>query len=121
MASVAFITYKGKQILYEDYSESKPSEIIPLLEEAKKIIHSQPEGSILALANVKNSKFDRAVSNAMKDFVKSNTPYIRVTAVYGMEGLMNAIFGGIVSFTGRKNLKLFDDLDEAKEYLAGFK
>ena len=117
--SVDFIEYKGKKILYEDYSESTPAEIIPLLEKAKKIISSQPEGSVLALINVKNSKFDRALSNAMKDFVKANTPYIRISAVYGMEGLMSAIFSGIVTFTGRKNLKLFDDLDAAKEYLAG--
>ena len=118
MASVKFIEHKGKKILYEDYSESNPDEIVKLLEEAKKIIHAQPEGSVIALVNVKNTKFDRVVTNAMKEFVKSNTPYIKVSAVYGMEGLMDVIFRGIVAFTGRKNLKVFNDVEEAKDFLA---
>jgi hypothetical protein len=120
MASVAFIEYKGKRILYEDYSESNPAEVMKLLDEAKTIIHSQPEGSVVALVNVKNTKFDRAITNAMKEFVKSNTPYIKVSAVYGMEGLMDVIFKGIVAFTGRKNLKVFNSIDDAKDFLAEY-
>ena len=119
MPSVKFIEHKGKKILYEDYSDSKPADILPVLEQAKKLISSQPEGSVLALVNVQNSKFDRALAAAMRDFVKENTPYIKVSAVFGMEGLMSAVFSGIVHFTGRKNLKLFESIEDAKDFLAG--
>lgn len=120
MAGVDFITYKGKRILYEDYSGCKPQELLPLLETARKIISAEPQGSVLALVNVKGSTFDKNVSNAMKEFVKANTPHIKVSAVYGVEGLMEVIFKGIIAFTGRDNLKLFRTLEEAKDFLAAF-
>jgi len=53
--------------------------------------------------------------------VKANTPYIKCSAVYGVEGLKEVIFNGILSFTGRKNLVLFKTLEEAKDFLANQK
>lgn len=120
MASVKFIEYKGKKILYENYSDSKPAEIFLLLENSKKIISSQSEGIVAALVNVKNTKFDRTVSGAMKDFVKANAPFIKVSAVYGMEEPISAIFSDGINFTERKNLKIFNDIDLAQDYPAGF-
>ena len=104
MAGISFITHNGVKILYEDYSQSKPVEILALIEKAKAIISKQPQNSILALVNVKGSNFNMGVmTTALKDFVKANTPYIKCSAVYGVEGLKEVIFNGILSFTGRKN------------------
>lgn len=36
MPEVNFITHKGVKILYENFAESKPEEIIPIMEKAKK-------------------------------------------------------------------------------------
>ncbi len=121
MAGVSFITHNGIRILYEDYSESKPAEVLGFLEKAKTIIAAEPPNSVLALVNVKGSNFDRTVANAMKEFVKANTPYIKCSAVYGVEGLMEVVFKGVIAFSGRKNLVLFNVLEEAKEYLANLK
>jgi len=121
MAGVSFITHKGVKILYEDYSQSKPQETISLLKEAQGIISKEPLNSVRALVNVKDSHFDTELSSALKDFVKKNTPYIKCAAVYGVEGLKEIIFKGIITFTGRKNLVLFKTLDEAKDYLADLK
>jgi len=121
MAGVSFITHNGVKILYEDYSQSKPQETIALLKKAEGIISGEPLNSVLALVNVKDSHFDTDLSAALKDFVKKNTPYIKCAAVYGVEGLKEIIFKGIIAFTGRKNLVLFKTLDEAKDYLVNLK
>ena len=121
MAGISFITHNGVKILYEDYSQSKPVEILALIEKSKAIISGQPQNSILALVNVKGSNFNLKVTTALKDFVKANTPYIKCSAVYGVEGLKEVIFNGILSFTGRKNLVLFKTLEEAKDFLANQK
>ena len=118
MAGVSFIMHKGVKILYEDFSQVKPEEVLALIEKAKTIIHKEPLNSILALVNVKDTHFDMTITTALKDFTKSNTPYIKFAAVYGVEGLKEVIYRGILAFTGRKNIVLFKTLEEAKDHLA---
>ncbi|MBN1364423.1 MAG: hypothetical protein JW976_06435 [Syntrophaceae bacterium] len=117
MAGVSFIEHKGVKILYENCSNTKPEEILPLMEEAKKIIFSQPLNSILALVNVKDTRFDASVISAAKDFVKGNKPYMKLVAVYGVEGLKEIIFRSVLAFSGRKNIVLCKTIEEGKDYL----
>lgn len=117
MQEVTFITHKGVKILYEDLENAQIEEVIPWIERAKVVIHKQPEKSVLALLNVKNAKFDSAVTTALKDFAKGNEPYIKFAAVYGIEGLKEIIFKAVLAFTGRKNLVLCKSLEEAKDIL----
>ncbi|MFA5321836.1 MAG: hypothetical protein WC373_04120 [Smithella sp.] len=118
MPDVSFITHKGVKILYEDFSNGKPGELLPAIEKAKAVISSQPKKSILALVNVQGAGFDMSVTAALKDFVKGNEPYIKCAAIYGVEGLKEVIFKSILTFTGRKNLVLCKTLEEGKEFLA---
>jgi hypothetical protein len=118
MPGISFITHKGVSILYEDFSQSKPDEVLALIEKASTIISSQPKNSVLGLVNVKDSSFDTRVTNAIKEFAKNNAPYMKCSAVYGVEGLKEVIFRGVIAFTGRKNLVLCKTLEEAKDFLA---
>jgi hypothetical protein len=119
MAGVSFITHNGVRILYEDFSSlNNTEELLAFIEQAKTIIHQQPEKSVLALVNVKDSKFDNSVSSALKELAKSNEPYMKCAAVYGVEGLKEIIYRAILAFTGRKNLVLFKNLEEAKDFLS---
>ena len=119
MPEVSFIKHKGVQILYENFENGKPEDIIPSIEKAKTVIRSQPPKSVLALVNVKDAKFDMSVTSALKEFVKGNEPYIKCAAVYGVEGLKEVIFRSILTFTGRKNLVLCKTLEEGKDFLIG--
>ena len=121
MPEVSFITHKGIKILYENFENGKPNEIITWIEKAKAVIRIQSEKSVLALVNVKGASFDMSVTAALKEFVKGNEPYMKCAAVYGVEGLKEVIFNGVLSFTGRKNLVLFKTLEEAKDFLANQK
>jgi hypothetical protein len=116
--AVGYIEYKGKKILYEDYSNSTPETFSPLLQQASELIKKSPPNSVLALVNVTGTKFDTASSDKMKIFVKDNTPYIKVSAIFGLSGLQSVIYRAVVSFSGRQNLKVFNAENEAKDYLA---
>jgi hypothetical protein len=117
MPEVSFITHKGIKILYENFENGKPNEIITWIEKAKAIIRIQHEKSVLALVNVKGASFDMSVTAALKEFVKGNEPYMKCAAVYGVEGLKEVIFNGILAFSGRKNLVLCKTLEEGKDFL----
>ncbi|MBD3243504.1 MAG: hypothetical protein GF331_23135 [Chitinivibrionales bacterium] len=119
MPGVEYIEYKGKKILYEDYSDTDPETLPPLLDKAHEIIASQPKNSVIALVNVRNTRYNTQTAQAMKQFVKSNTPYIRATAIIGLSGFQSVILHGIIQFTGRKNLHVFDTAEQAKEFLIG--
>ena len=80
--------------------------------------YRQPKNSVLALVNINRTKYDRASVAAMKEFIKDNTPYIKASAIIGMEGITEVVFKGVVAFTGRKNLVVFNDAEKAKDYLA---
>jgi hypothetical protein len=121
MPEVNFITHKGVQILYENFENSKTTDIIPMIEKAKSIIRRQPEKSVLAVVNVKGANFDMSVTAALKDFVKGNAPYMKCAVVYGVEGLKEVIFRSVLSFSGRKNLALAKTLEEAKDFLIDYK
>ncbi len=117
MPEVSFLTHKDIKILYENFENGKPDEIITWIEKAKVVIRSQPEKSVLALVNVRGASFDMSVTAALKEFVKGNEPYIKCAAVYGVEGLKEVIFRSILTFTGRKNLVLCKTLEEGKDFL----
>lgn len=72
---------------------------------------------MLALVNVGHANFDMFVTSDLKEFVKSNAPYIKFAAVYGVEGLKEIIFRSVPVFSGRKNIAIFRTLEEAKDFL----
>jgi hypothetical protein len=121
MPGISFITHKGVKILYEDVSQSNADDILAFIEGAKAIIARQPKNSILALVNVKDASFNITITNTLKNFIKANAPYMKCAAVYGVDGMKEVVFKGILSFTGRKNLVLCKTLEEGKDYLANLK
>lgn len=121
MAGMSFITHKGVRILYEDFeSVSTDEEGLALLKKGREIIDQQPEKSVLALLNVKNTKFSPTVTQALKEYAKLNTPYMKFAALYGIEGLKEILFRSVMLFTGRKNIASFKTLEEAKDFLVAY-
>ncbi len=121
MAGISFIPYNGVRIVYQDWSYSKPNVILDLIERAKSMVVLQPKNSALVLINVKGASFNLEITRALREFAKENTPYVKCTAVYGVEGLQEVVFKSVLTVTGRKNIVLVKSLDEGKEFLAGFK
>jgi hypothetical protein len=115
--SISFIQYKGKKILYADYSNCKTAqETVEILEQTRKLYLSTDE-KYLSLNNFSNAP--------------SNTEYVELAKKYGKElfdkrNIKEACFG----LTGVKNILLwgynlvvkdkiiaFETKEEALEYL----
>ena len=117
MGTTGFITHKGKKIFFIDFSDCNAEEILSRIERTRAIIQSQPEGSVLTLTYVRNARFDRKVSQSLKEYSRDNKPFVRAAAVVGLSGLMEIILHAVVIFT-RRQFSIFEDIEEAKDWLA---
>ena len=117
MERVRFIDHRGKKILHLDFSHIKADQVLPIIDKAKLTIGGQPPRSVFTLTDVTETGFNTQVSDAMKEFVAHNKPFVAASAVVGVTGLKQIIFNAVMKFSGRQ-LHAFDSLDQAKDWLA---
>ncbi len=115
--SIQWIKYQGKEILFNNRSGLRQTEIIENVKNAVGIIKTSGKKDILYL--VDNS--DTIIIPEVKDFIKQAgkelTPYIKKTAVLGTNKAQGILINVLSSFTGL-NIKTFADELKAKEWLA---
>jgi len=116
MEKVKFITHQGKKILHIDFTNSRPDEVLQIIERAKEVIKTQPLGSLLTLTDSSGTQFDETVTAKMKEYAAHNKPYVRAGAAVGITGLRKIIFGAILLFS-KRNLATFDTVEAAKDWL----
>ena len=114
---VKFIKHQEKDILFLDFSNTKTDEVLKIIEDAKRVISAMPKNSLLTLTDVTNARFNDSVGDGMKHFTAHNKPYVKAAAVVGITGLKRVIFGAVMAFS-KRNLEAFDDVEEAKRWLA---
>ena len=119
MPGTSVIGHRGVRILFLDYAGVSDTEAaLRLIDETRRIVAGEaPRRSLLSLTHVRDSHFDTTVLRAMRALAEHNAPYVKAGAVVGMNPLMKVAFSTVVHLTGR-SLRAFDDLDEAKEFLA---
>jgi flavodoxin len=117
MERVQFIQHKGKKILHLNFADCSAEEVLKTIELSKAAIRTQSPGSVYTLTDVTNTAFNSKVSEAMKEFVVHNKPYVVAAAVVGVTGLKQVIYNTVMKFSGRK-FTAFDTLAEAKDWLA---
>jgi len=117
MGRVSIVTHKGKRILYFDLSSCKATDVAAVVAAAKKVVSAEQPGSVLALTNVINTELSKDTSDIVKDFTAHNKPYVKASAVVGVEGLKKIIYNAVMAFSGRQ-LSAFATLDQAKDWLA---
>ena len=112
------IEHRGKQILLLDYSDvMDTNEALRHIAESKVVIAQNPVGSVRTLTYVRGSRYTAPVIDAMKDLVAHNAPYVKAAAVVGMNTLHRIIYRAVITFS-RRNIQVFEDLEEAKDWLA---
>jgi hypothetical protein len=114
---VTFIRHKDVEILSINWSGATGDEILEAIGEAKRMIASRPEQSVRTLTNVTDARIERRVTEALKDYVAHNKPYVLAGAVVGLNDLKTVIFNFINRVTGR-SLRAMGSIDEAKDWLA---
>jgi hypothetical protein len=117
MDKAQFITVKGKKVLVEDFTNVKPGkEFTDYLKIAHDMIAGEPPKSVLAVFDATGGSFNVEILNNMKEFTKSNTPYIKAAAVVGINGLLEVALTTVSKFSGREFVS-FKTRDEALEWL----
>jgi len=115
---IQFITHKGVEILFVDLSESKTEKrSLELLEETKDIYVAATK-KLRVLVNSEGAFINTVVSDKMKEYGKT---YFKgkaeKRAFVGVQGLKKLILKAYTVIVGG-NLKMFEDLEQAKDYLA---
>lgn len=114
---VSSIIYKDREILYVDLTESKSEKrSLELLEETKEAYLSA-NSKLLVLVNTEGAYVNAVISSKMKEYGKLYFQGKAEKRAYvGITGLKKLILTAYTKVVGG-NMKLFDDLEEAKKYL----
>lgn len=116
MAECKVIEYKGIEIVFTDISNAKPQDSIKAFEQSVEIIRNKPLRSVLAMVDAKGAKINKEMIDRIKQITKQNNPYNKATAISGLDPMSKLMAKSIAILTGRE-MKLVDNLEEAKEYL----
>jgi len=102
MGRISEVEHKGKRILIQDFSGMHPGEEFDrTIAEAKGFIAGQPAKSVLSVFDATGAVYNAAVLAALKDFTAHNKPFIRASAVVGVEGILSIALMAVSKFSGR--------------------
>ena len=113
---VSFERFKSLRYLYNNMADCLPNQAEECLYKSHELMSHEPENSVYVLANVKGIRFNKDIIQVFKDVTKKNAPYVKTTAVYGLDGFAKLLINTVVKFS-RREMRVFDDLDQAKEWL----
>jgi hypothetical protein len=113
---VKTIVHRGKKLLQIDFSNCALSEVMQVIDLARKQIDSCPPKSLLIFTDLTNTAAEPPVVQALRDFAKSNAPNAKASATVGLSGPKSLILSAINKFSGREILH-FDDPSAAKTWL----
>lgn len=115
---VTWIEHKGARILYYDWSNIQDYDrAVAVVQASAEPIRREPPGSVLVLTNVEGSRFNKKVLDAVLELMNGNKPYVKASAIAGMNGIMRAALGALGKLTSRR-LHGAPSLAEAKDWLA---
>jgi hypothetical protein len=117
MNYVTIQKHNGKDIIHINLADCPTSEVPATLQAAHTTIKQFPPKSALVYTDVTNASYTKEIANAMKDFTRDNTPYVKASAVKGAEGIRMVLLQTVALMT-RREMKTFDDEKTAKDWLA---
>jgi hypothetical protein len=114
---ISVVEHQGKRILLMDFSGLRPGEEFERgIAEAKGYIASQPAKSVRSVFDATGAVYNAAVLGALKDFTVHNEPYMRASAVVGVQGLLSVALVAVSTFSGR-TFQTFPDRRSAMDWL----
>jgi hypothetical protein len=117
MSNVNYIEHQGKRILHIRFPDTATfEEQKHIIFTAKYAVAREPFNSVLTLTELGDFHFNADVTEEMRRYIEHNKPFVKAAAVLGVKGVKKIIYSTFLTITGRK-MKLFDDIEEAKDYL----
>lgn len=117
MRTPVFIKHRGESIYFMDFEGLKTLEEFKyLIDASKKHIRNQPPKSVVALTSMEGMHFNKDIRDMIADFIGGNKAFMKVSAVYGINGLLRIVYNGVTKLTGR-DVRAFDSKEKALEWL----
>ena len=114
-----WITHKGQRIFYlclKDF-ESDIDGFRAEVKAVETVALQQSKNSMLILVDVRNTVVSIEAASLMKAAAQRMQPHARRLAVIGVKGFVTVIADAIVRLTSELEQALFDDLEQAKDWL----
>lgn len=119
MERARFIQHRSKSIFLLDCTNATVDEIHAMIETCARQVRAQPPQSVLTLTVAGGGKFTPETIQKLKELTKGNKPYVKASAVVGITGLYKVVISAVSLFSERR-FHLFDDVEEAKNFLAAY-
>ena len=117
MGHISEVEHQGKRILIQDFANMRPGEEFQQgIAEATVFIAAQPPKSVLSVFDVTQAFYDAEVLVTLKEFTKHNEPYMKASAVVGIEGILSIALMAVSKFSGR-TFHPFKDRASAMDWL----
>jgi hypothetical protein len=116
MERVRFIDYLGTQILLIDCTQCGPDELLEIFKEVQGVVTSQPQASVLTLADFTDAEFDKKAADQMKLVAAYDRGHVKRSAIVGADSLPDVYYRNLLSFSAR-DFPVFKSREEALDWL----
>jgi hypothetical protein len=102
---IRFIDHLGKKILLVDLSNCPVNQVEEIVRKVPDYVTVQPLGSVLVLTDFTGAKFDRDAMRAIKETAVFDKPFVKRSALVGIEGMPASFYEELKSFP-RRNMTI---------------
>jgi len=117
MERFRWIEVNENKILYIDFSNLKPDELIKEVEKGIEFIKGLGEKEILMISDTSNSPTNPKSFAAVKRFGHETNPYVKRSATIGAKGIKRFSFRVYKAFV-KRDIEAVDSIEEAIEWLS---
>jgi hypothetical protein len=116
---VRFIDNGGQRVILYDFEgmTDVPKGLEVIAEGRAFMAKLPPDGSHYTLTDVRGTRYDRRIIDAMKELATHNRPYVRAAAVVSDSAIHRAAVT-MIAMVSRRKLEVFDNRENALAYLA---
>lgn len=116
MYEIVWEEFRRSTILRVSFRKCTPEEFNKGILEARELITAQAEKSLLTFSEYYSVKWTAETIKLLNEGARAHAPYI-IASAFRLDGLLKPIFKGALAFSGRKNMRVFEDDDAARSWL----
>ena len=116
---IRFVDNGGQRVILYDFEgmTDVPAGLRIIAEARDFMTKLQPNGTHYTLTDVRGTRYDRRIIDAMKELATHNKPYVRAAAVVSDSAIHRAAVT-MIAMVSRRKLEVFDNREDAFAYLA---
>ena len=118
MGNLEEFEHGGMKFIYINFSGATSAKNYEeLMEKAKELVSSHPPKSLFTITSVEKLFYDSNIKKLLIGFMKHLEPYVIFGVVVGINGIKKFILHTLLKLSGRKNMKIKDNKEDAIEWI----